>query len=113
MIIINPGLPTSRYLNMVHIIRKNDVLNNSSEGNNHYKWCSKCKIYTLRRDNVEHCDLCNICILNYDHHCYFSGKCVGRYNLVPFYIYGISALIILFSDFFLFLSGITRLFRTK
>ena len=33
---------------------------------------------------IEHCDRCDVCIINMDHHCPFSGQCIGRYNICCF-----------------------------
>jgi len=32
----------------------------------------------------EHCDLCDVCIDNLDHHCVFYSKCIGGGNIVYF-----------------------------
>ena len=43
-----------------------------------YKLCHECRVYiTLNR---EHCNLCNVCIDNIDHHCVFYSKCIGGGN---------------------------------
>ena len=34
---------------------------------------------------IEHCELCNICIMNCDHHCVFFSKCIGTGNVYYFY----------------------------
>lgn len=31
-------------------------------------------------DGSKHCKLCGMCILEYDHHCLFLNRCVGRDN---------------------------------
>ena len=33
---------------------------------------------------MQHCNICNICIRDYDHHCVFVGKCIGRGNMGQF-----------------------------
>jgi len=45
-------------------------------------WCSKCLVPTGR--NQVHCGVCNVCIKDYDHHCVFFGKCIGRGNIKSF-----------------------------
>ena len=54
--------------------------------------CNICKLYRFNRGlqngkrlDVEHCHLCNICILNCDHHCIFFSKCIGLNNVSSFY----------------------------
>ena len=44
--------------------------------------CNKCFIpYSA---NAMHCDMCNICVQDYDHHCVVLGNCIGRKNLFWF-----------------------------
>ena len=31
-----------------------------------------------------HCDICDVCVDGYDHHCVFVGKCIGRGNMGQF-----------------------------
>lgn len=40
----------------------------------------------------KHCDVCNHCVLEFDHHCFFIDNCVGRQNKTYFLMF----LIILF-----------------
>jgi len=46
--------------------------------------CFNC--LSLKSDNATHCEDCGICIKNYDHHCVVMGNCIGKYNLIPFYL---------------------------
>ena len=34
---------------------------------------------------MDHCDDCDVCIDNYDHHCVFFSKCIGGGNINCFY----------------------------
>lgn len=34
-----------------------------------------------------HCKMCNTCIADFDHHCVFIGKCVGRKNYGRFKLF--------------------------
>ena len=34
--------------------------------------------------NVEHCNMCGICVENIDHNCIWVGKCVGKNNKFSF-----------------------------
>ena len=43
-----------------------------------YRYCQKCLIYAPPRS--WHCELCNTCILKRDHHCIFTGYCIGYFN---------------------------------
>ena len=32
-------------------------------------------------------NICQACIREHDHHCPWTGKCIGKYNLISFYIF--------------------------
>ncbi len=34
-----------------------------------------------------HCSYCDVCVIGYDHHCPWTSKCIGKKNLVQFYIF--------------------------
>lgn len=44
----------------------------------HWKYCDHCDKETPPRS--WHCDICKTCILKRDHHCRFSGCCIGHQN---------------------------------
>lgn len=44
----------------------------------HWNYCSICQLPVPPR--CWHCDTCNRCILKRDHHCTFSGCCIGHFN---------------------------------
>jgi len=48
-------------------------------------FCKPCKI--LKTDDIYHCYDCDVCIKGYDHHCPWTGKCIGEGNLKPFYTF--------------------------
>jgi hypothetical protein len=47
--------------------------------------CSMCNVY--REGGTAHCYDCNACVLQLDHHCPWTGKCIGKHNLRPFYAF--------------------------
>jgi len=73
--IINPGYPK----------HDEDSLNNKNQRNN--KFCEVCKIWVNTNIKTKHCNFCNICVEKMDHHCPWTGKCIGKRNLFPFYIF--------------------------
>ena len=73
--IINPGYPK----------HDEDSLNNKNNRNN--RFCEVCKIWVNTNNKTKHCSFCNICVEKMDHHCPWTGKCIGRKNIFPFYIF--------------------------
>ena len=48
-------------------------------------YCSFCKmLYPKTSNNIVNCDICEVCVNGYDHHCGVIGKCVGKYNMIVF-----------------------------
>ena len=48
--------------------------------------CKKCNILIPKELNAQHCYNCDVCVLEFDHHSYWMGKCIGKNNLISFYI---------------------------
>jgi len=53
--------------------------------------CDRCHIY--RPYDAKHCMDCDACIDGYDHHCPWTGKCIGRRNLSFFHVFLFTLLI--------------------
>lgn len=91
----NPGIYTAKSYNEVTM---EDYRLNQN-------FCPKCRI--LRDIKTYHCLDCDVCIKGYDHHCPWTGKCIGSGNLYPFYAFLFSTAIY-FTFFILFiLSAVT------
>ena len=45
-------------------------------------FCQTCVLPMRRR--TFHCQICDVCVDGYDHHCIFVGKCIGRGNMGQF-----------------------------
>ena len=76
--LINPGYP------------KHDIDSETGEPRKKFYFCSTCKMWVSREKKTLHCSDCNICIEGMDHHCPWTGKCIGKRNLLSFYIFVIS-----------------------
>mmetsp|Transcript_30764 Transcript_30764/g.38553 ORF Transcript_30764/g.38553 Transcript_30764/m.38553 type:complete len:211 (-) Transcript_30764:69-701(-) len=54
-----------------------------SQNKDNYIECGMCKIH--RPKGASHCYDCNVCVHELDHHCPWTGKCIGQKNLNFFY----------------------------
>lgn len=54
-------------------------------------YCSTCDVYM--KPKTEHCKDCEVCIQEFDHHCPWTSKCIGKGNLVFFYMFLVGLLI--------------------
>ncbi|GMH56175.1 hypothetical protein TrRE_jg910, partial [Triparma retinervis] len=58
--------------------------------------CTLCNV--VRPPGATHCYDCDVCVSDLDHHCPWTGKCIGGKNLRWFYLFLASlAALILFS----------------
>ena len=94
--IINPGYP------------KNTIGRNFGIPKNDYYFCDYCRFYLRKTSYGSHCDLCDICIEKYDHHCMWTGHCIGKNNKITFYIFVPSIFILLFYFGFAFVEGMGK-----
>ena len=98
--LINPGYP------------KHDIDSVTGEPRKKFYYCSTCKMWVNREKRTLHCSDCNICIEGLDHHCPWTGKCIGKKNLISFYIFIIS-IFFLIGHFMLAVSSINRNYLKK
>ena len=97
-ILINPGIPSRKYYsNFYDENRKRDY--NLME-------CKKCNIIVPKELNVSHCYNCDVCVLEFDHHSYWMGKCIGKNNIISFYISNFSMPIYLIMSIISLMLGI-------
>lgn len=47
-------------------------------------YCEKCDIEYSK--NLEHCEDCQVCVENLDHHCVFFSKCIAKNNIYYFWL---------------------------
>ena len=81
----NPGYP------------KNDNGRKFGYPRNDYSFCSACQFFVKKNKYVTHCLDCDICIENQDHHCPWTGHCIGKNNYYSFMIFiGSSFFIIIY-----------------
>ena len=73
--LLNPGYP---------ILDENTLTNKDKDKTG---YCSICRIWLSLEKKTKHCNFCNICIEGMDHHFPWTGKCIGRKNIIPFYLF--------------------------
>jgi hypothetical protein len=78
--LINPGYP------------KNNQERRNGNPREEYYLCGECQFYVKKNKGVSHCDDCGICIEEHDHHCPWTSHCIGKNNIISFYIFIISTL---------------------
>ena len=89
--ILNPGLPPKEL--WIENYFRNKKSNNKFFS---YKICKDCKTVMENCETIEHCKICNICIMGMESHSSLIGKCIGKKNKIYYYCFK-------FSTFFLIL----------
>lgn len=88
-ILINPGIPNRNYYSNNFYQKNNDIA-----ASNLIK-CDKCNIIAPKSLKINHCESCHVCVMHYDHHCPWTGKCIGRKTIYYFYIFITSVFVII------------------
>ena len=104
--LINPGIPKREYF------RKKFEKEYKGDFSK-LKLCDKCNIIFPKILNVGHCIYCNICIKDYDHHCPWIGKCIGKYNKIPFFLFLIGILFYIISSIITFIFFLRNNFKSN
>ena len=73
MCVKNPGYPK--------------MCSESIRGTKEMSYCDKCEIWYKPSSTTIHCEICDICIEGYTHHCIWAGHCIGGNNKKDFYIF--------------------------
>ena len=71
-------------------------------------------MYINKERKTTHCYDCDICIEKHDHHCPWTGKCIGDKNIISYYIFVVS-IFLLFIHFGIVFAFIDKeqLFKKK
>ena len=75
-------------------------------GGRENRYCDRCRLF--QPTGAMHCDDCDVCIEQLDHHCPWMGRCVGRRNLCAFRIFNLSWL-----SYFAYMIGCTMFLAGK
>ena len=72
----NPGKMSSQFKDLLSIVEKGE------EAENYCPYCLVKKTYRSL-----HCLICQICVDEFDHHCFWVGNCIGKKNYTLFFIF--------------------------
>ena len=73
----DPGIPAEVYIKKARPFEQRSPMADHDEKG--FPLCRTCEVYIT--ENREHCDMCDVCIENLDHHCVFYSKCIGGGNV--------------------------------
>ena len=65
--------------------------------------CPVCRIIKLNQSKIKHCIICNKCIDNWDHHCYWLNICINKDNYNLFLFFSIFLFLEITFDIFIFI----------
>ena len=63
----------------------NDILDVVEKGQNIEEFCPMCLVKNQFRS--KHCLICEKCVEEFDHHCFWVGNCIGKNNYTLFFIF--------------------------
>ncbi|KAM9476692.1 palmitoyltransferase ZDHHC13 isoform 2-T2 [Clarias gariepinus] len=55
------------------------------------RFCIYCELFQVA--SCKHCRLCDICVMDYDHHCLFLNRCVGQSNHRVFLLFVLAMMV--------------------
>ena len=90
--LINPGIPDIKYYSKT-FIKSENYIKMKDEEKKYYYLCEICNIIIHRKDEIDHCEDCGICLKKYDHHCYWTGKCIAKNNYWAFNTFSLGTLL--------------------
>ena len=72
-------------------------------------YCHKCNLRRSQNGTIGHCTVCQNCVLNRDHHCFWVDNCIGYLNHKLFLFYLIYLLLLFLCSFYLVVSRLSEL----
>ena len=68
-----------------------DILDIVEKGKEVEEFCPLCLVQSKYRS--KHCLICQVCVDEFDHHCFWVGNCIGKNNYTLFFVFLIYILI--------------------
>ena len=84
--LINPGIPSIEFFSK-KFLKSDNYLKMDDKEKKEYYLCEICNIMINNSDDIEHCEKCDICVKGYDHHCFWTGKCITKKNIWFFFCF--------------------------
>ena len=77
--------------------------------------CPVCKILKAKQSKIMHCIICNKCIDNWDHHCFWLNICInkGNYNLFRFFTLFLFCDILINTYIYIFISSSIKIIESE
>lgn len=69
-------------VDLLNLINRNKPLNNIC-----FKCCIRSESLDQKYYMTTHCIICDQCVLEFNHHCFWANKCIGKRNLFIFYTF--------------------------
>ena len=88
----NPGIPSIEHYTKI-FLKSEKYMKMSEQQKKNYYLCEICNIAINYSEDIEHCDDCDICVEKYDHHCYWTGKCISKKIIWAFYLFVFGSMI--------------------
>ena len=101
---INPGIPERKYASK--------FFKDQANKKNYFK-CQKCNIIMKKSSLMGHCVYCDVCVIKQDHHCPWTGKCIGKNNAIFFHGFIIFLFLYITVVFCLFIKIYIKLKKNK
>ncbi len=89
---INPGIPSPEHYYKKYIKSEKFLRLDLAERKKFFA-CEICNILVKSDEKVEHCEECDICVEKYDHHCFWTGKCIAKNNFWAFNVFAFGSVV--------------------
>ena len=73
--------------------------------------CVKCRISI--NDKIQHCLICDRCVENWDHHCYWLNTCINDKNYTKFHAFVVFTILFLFFNLLFYITCLYLLLSSK